>query len=291
MIRHSTLARALAVGAILCLPAVSHGAEYRLGIFAGTASKDNQSELKTMYKPLVQYLQKATGDTIKPEISQSFANVGRHIGNSRYAIFLGPPHVTAAAMEEGFEPVAKWDKPIFSLYVVLANSRYKTISDTKGGRLGIASRETVAGPLCINALHKAGMKVDTDFSSVYEGKFADVMARQLVENGLDALCTAPGPWKLINETYPGKMRVIGESVRVPGFAFSIDSNLSSEVKKKLASALVGLGKTPEGLRALQAIKGSAAGATDTLPTSAKEYFASNLLLEENRRRFHTLIPK
>lgn len=291
MTRYTTLTRALILGASLCVPALSHGAEYRMGIFAGSASKDNQTELKAMYKPLIAYLAKATGDTIKPEISQSFGNMERHLGNSRYSIFLGPPHVTAGAIEEGFEPVAKWNKPLFSLYVVRADSAYKTIADLKGLRLGVASRDTVAGPLCINALNKAGLKADKDFASVYEGKFADVMARQLADNGLDAMCTGPGPWKTMNEESPGKFRVVGESVRVPGFAFSLDSNLSDKEKKKLINALTGIGQSPEGLQALKAISGSAAGATDTLPTNAREYFTANLLVEENKRQFNAQIPK
>ena len=291
MTRYTTLTRALIVGAALSLPAVSHGAEYRMGIFAGSASKDNQAELKAMYKPLVDYLAKATGDTIKPEISQSFSNMERHLGNSRYAIFMGPPHVTAGAIEEGFEPVAKWNKPFFTLYIVLADTSYKTIADLKGARLGLASRDTVAGPLCINALNKAGLRADKDFASVYEGKFMDVMARQLADNGLDAVCIGPGPWKTMNEESPGKFRVVGESVRVPGFAFSIDADLSDQEKNKLTDALVGMGQNPDGLRALKAITGSAAGATDTLATNAKEYFTANLLVEENKRRYSAQILK
>ena len=279
------------LSALICLPTVAQGAEYRMGIFAGSASKDNQAELKAMYKPLVDYLAKATGDTIRPEISQSFGNMERHLGNSRYTIFLGPPHITAGAIEEGFEPVAKWNKPIFSLYIVLANSPYKTIADLKGARLGLASRDTAAGPLCIQVLNKVGLRADKDFASVYEGKFMDVMTRQLSDNGLDAVCMGPGPWKAMNEESPGKFRIIGESAKVPGFALSIDSQLSAKEKKKLTSTLVGIGKNPEGQRALEAITGSAAGATDTLSTSTKEYFAANLLMEENKRNYATQIPK
>ncbi len=291
MTHYKTLTRALILGAVLSLPTVSHSAEYRMGIFAGTASKDNQTELKAMYKPLVDYIAKATGDTIKPEISQSFGNMERHLGNSRYSIFLGPPHVTAASIEEGFEPVAKWNKPLYSLFIVLADSSYKSIVDLKGARVGLASREAVAGPLCINALNKAGLRADKDLATVYEGKFMDVMARQVQEKGLDALCASPGSWKALNEKSPGKFRVIGESVRVPGFAFSIDSQLSEKEKKKLTAALIGIGQTPEGLKALSTITGSAADATDTLTTNAKEYFSANLMMEENKRRYTAQIPK
>ena len=122
------------------------------------------------------------------------------------------------------------------------------------------------------------------------GMATKVMAQQLTQGSLDAICMGPGPWRTMNEQEPGKYRVIGESVRVPGFALSLDSELSDQEKKKLTAILVGMGKNPEGKRALAAISGSAAGAADTLPTNAKEYFSSNLLMQENKRLYNTQIP-
>ena len=286
----SPLSGALALGALLCLPALSHGADYRLGVFAGSASKDNQSELKSMFKPLVDYITRASGDNVSVEISQSFKNMDRRLGTVRYTIFLGPPQVTADAIEEGFEPVAKWDKPIYGVVVTLSDKPYKAIADLKGARMGIAARDTAAGPLCVAALTRAGLQPDKDLAAVYEGKFMDVMAQQLTQGSLDAICMGTGPWRTMNEQEPGKYRVIGESVRVPGFALSIDSQLSDQEKKKLTAILVGMGKNPDGKRALAAISGSAAGAADTLPTNAKEYSSSNLLMQENKRLYNTQIP-
>ena len=246
MPRYAPLSGALVLSALLTLPVLSHAADYRLGVFAGSAGKDNQSELKAMFKPLVEYISNATGENVKLEISQSFGNMDRRLGAGRYTIFLGPPHLTADAIEEGYEPVAKWDKPIFGVVVVLADKPYKTIADLKGTRMGIASRDTAAGPLCISALNKAGVRPDKDLDAVYEGKFQDVMVQQLSLGSLDAICTGPGAWRIMNEQEPGKYKIIGESARVPGFALSVDKDLSPAEKKKLAAALVGMGKNPEG---------------------------------------------
>lgn len=290
MIRHAPLPGALILSALLFVPALSHAADYRLGVFAGSAGKDNQAELKTQFKPLTDYIAKSTGENVKLEISQSFGNMDRRLGMGRYTIFLGPPQLTADAIEEGFEPVAKWDKPIFGVVVTTADKPYKSIADLKGTRMGIASRDTAAGPLCIEALNKAGVRPNQDLAAVYEGKFQDVMVQQLTVGSLDAICTGPGAWRIMNEQEPGKYKIIGESTRVPGFALSIDKDLSPEVKKQLTAILVGMGKNPEGKRALGAIEGSAAGAANTLPTSAKEYFTSNLLMQENKRLYNTQIP-
>ena len=292
MPRRTTLLGLLILSGLSGLPALSHGADYRMGVFAGSASKDNQSELKAMFKPLVDYIAQASGENVKLEISQSFKNMDRHLGAGRYTIFLGPPHVTADAIEEGFEPVAKWDKPIYGVVVVPVDKPYKTIADLKGSRVGIASRETAAGPLCISALNKAGLRADKDLAAVYEGKFMDVMVKQLSLNSLDAICIGPGPWRTMNEQEPGKYKILGESARVPGFALSIDSELSEPEKKKLTAILVGMGKTPEGRRALDAIEGSAGGASNTLPTTGKEYFSSNLMMQENKRLYNAqILPK
>lgn len=290
MTRTTPLAGALTFAALLGLPALGHAADYRMGIFAGSAGKDNQAELRAMFAPMADYIAKATGNPVKLEISQSFSNMERRLDSGRYAIFLGPPQVTADAIEQGFEPVAKWDRPLFGVVVVPANSRYKAIADLKGTRMGIASRETAAGPLCINVLNKGGLRPDRDLETLYEGKFQDVLVQQLTLNNLDAICTGPGPWRTLSEQSPGKFRVLAESVRVPGFALSVDRDLPEAEKRKLVAALVGMGQNPDGKRALGAITGSAAGATDTLPTTAKEYFNANLLMEENKRLYNAQVP-
>ena len=290
MPRFAPLPSALIVSALLSLPALSHAADYRLGVFAGSAGKDNQSELKAMFKPLVDYIAATTGNNVKLEISQSFSNMDRRLGMGRYTIFLGPPQLTADAIEEGYEPVAKWDKPIYGVVVTPADKPYKTIADLKGTRMGIAARDTAAGPLCISALNKAGVRPDKDLGAVYEGKFQDVMVQQLSMGSLDAICTGPGAWRIMNEQEPGKYKIIGESARVPGFALSLDKDLSDEAKRQLTATLVGMGKNAEGKRALGAIEGSAAGAANTLPTNSKEYFTANLLMQENKRLYNTQIP-
>lgn len=290
MLRVTRLASALALGALFTLPAPSFAGEYRLGVFAGSAGKENQSELKAMFSPLADYIAKATASTVKVEISQSFGNIERRLDAGRYTIFLGPPHLIAAAIEEGYEPVAKWDKPIYGVAVSLADKPYKSVADLRGTRMGIASRDTAAGPLCIDLLNKGGVRPDKDLQAVYEGKFQDVMVQQLSLGSLDAICTGPGTWRIMNEQEPGKYRIIAESARVPGFALSVDKDLAPAEKQKLVAALVGMGKNPQGKAALKAIEGSAAGAADTLPTNAKEYFTSNLLMQEAKRLYNVQIP-
>ena len=290
MFRSTPLTAALMLGALLSVSAQTHAADYRMGVFAGSAGKDNQAELKAMFTPLAEHIAKATGNTVRLEISQSFSNMERRLGAGRYAIFLGPPQFTADAAAEGFEPIAKWDKPIFGVVIVPANSPYTSVADLKGARVGLAARDTAAGPLCIDVLKKSALRPDRDFGALYEGRFQDVMIQQLSTGSLDAICTGSGAWRMLNEQSPGKFKVLAESTRVPGFALSIDGDLPEQEKKQLVAVLVGLGKTPEGKRALAAISGSAAGAADTLPTSAREYTSSNQLIQENKRLYNTWIP-
>lgn len=99
--------------ALACLPFAAHAADYRFGIFAGSASKDNQAELRAEFKPLADYIAQKTGFGIRPEISQSFRNMENRLNNEgHFAFLLGPAQITADAVEAGFVPVAKWNKPL-----------------------------------------------------------------------------------------------------------------------------------------------------------------------------------
>ncbi len=292
MLHPSSLSQTLIAAALMCLPLLSHGADYRFGVFAGSASKDNQSELREEFKPLADYLAKETGSNIKLEISQSFKNMERRLNNaSRFALLLAPAQVTADAIEDGYNPVAKWNKPLYGLFVIAVDKPYGNIAALKGARLGLASRDTAVGPLCMDSLSKTKLRTDRDFASVYEGKFMDVLTKELKTKSLDAICISPIAWKTLNAEAPGAFKVLGETARIPGFAFSLDNALSTQEKKSLTAVLASIGAKPEGKAALAAITGSASGATATLPASSAEYTNANRLLEQGKQLYDQQMPK
>lgn len=292
MILSRSLIRSLGTTVLLSLPLLAHGADYRFGVFAGSASKDNQSELRAEFKPLTDYIAHKTDANIKLEISQSFKNIENRLNNnSRFTLLLAPAQVTADAMEDGYVPVAKWNKPLFGLFVVAVDQPYKSVAALKGTRVGLASRDTAVGPLCMNTLDKAGLDASRDLASVYEGKFMDVMAKELKGGRFDAICISPIAWKALNAEAPGAFRVLAETPRIPGFALSINSSLSAAEKQKLSAVLTGIGNSPEGKAALAAITGSASGATETLPASAKEYASAHTLLAQGKQVYDQQMPK
>lgn len=292
MFRPSSLVRTLGSAALLSLPLLAHAADYRFGVFAGSASKDNQTELRAEFKPLADYIAQKTGANIKLEISQSFKNIETRLNNEgHFAILLAPAQVTADAIEGGFAPVAKWNKPLNGLFVVAADKPYKNVAALKGTRVGLASRDTAVGPLCMNTLDKARLHAGRDLASVYEGKFMDVMAKELKAGSLDAICISPIAWKALNAEAPGAYRVLAETPRIPGFALSLNDNLSAAEKKKLTAVLTSIGSTPEGKAALAAITGSASGATETQAANSKEYAAAGRLLAEGKQVYEQQMPK
>lgn len=284
--------RLFAAAALAGLSFAANAADYRFGVFAGSASKDNQADLRTEFKPLADYIAQKTGNGVRLEISQSFKNMGNRLNNEgHFALLLAPAQITADAIEEGFVPVAKWNKPLFGMFVVPADSPYKNVAALRGGYVGLASRETAIGPLCMDTLGKSQLRADRDFASVYEGKFMDVLTKELRAGSRDAICISPIAWKTLNQEAPGQFRVLAETARIPGFALSIHSSLDEVEKKKLATVLTGLGASAEGKAALAAITGSASGATDTPAANSAEYVAAGKLLAQGKQRYDQQISK
>ena len=283
---------ALSAIALLCLPLLTQAADYRFGVFAGSASKDNQADLRAEFKPLVDLIAKETGSNVKLEISQSFKNMENRLNNAgHFAILLAPAQVTADAIKDGYTPVAKWNKPLAGVFVVSAKQPYKNIAALKGTRFGIASRDTAVGPLCMGSLNKAGLRADRDMESIYEGKFMDVMFKELKTGSLDAICVSPVAWKTMNTESPGEFRILAETPRIPGFALSLSNDLSAQEKKKLTAVLTSIGKSAEGKAALAAITGSASGATDTLVATSEEYETASEQLSQGKRFYDQQMPK
>jgi len=287
-----SLVRSLGTAALLSLPLLAHGADYRFGVFAGSASKDNQSELRAEFKPLAEYIAQKTGSNVRPIISQSFKNMENRLNNEgHFAFLLAPAQVTAEAIEGGFVPVAKWNKPLFGIFVVAADAPYRSVAELRGTHVGLASRDTAIGPLCMDALAKSRLRADRDFGSVYEGKFMDVLAKELRSGSRDAVCISPIAWKTLNQEAPGAFRVLAETARIPGFALSINDSLDEQDRKKLTAALTGIGGNAEGKAALAKITGSASGATDTPAASSAEYVAAGQLLSQGKQLYDRQIPK
>jgi ABC-type phosphate/phosphonate transport system substrate-binding protein len=292
MLRPRSLSLTLITAALACLPPLAHATDYRFGVFAGSASKDNQTELREEFKPLADYLAKESGSDIKMEISQSFKNMERRLNNaSRFAILLAPAQVTADAIEDGYTPAAKWNKQLYGVFVIAADKPYSSIAALKGARLGLASRDTAVGPLCMDTLGKAKLRADRDFASIYEGKFMDVLTKEFKARSLDAICISPVAWKTLNAEAPGAFKVLGETAHIPGFALSLDSALSAQEKKSLTAVLTSIGANPEGKAALAAITGSASGASATQPASSAEYTDANRLLEQGKQMYDQQMPK
>lgn len=292
MPRLSLFVPALGAVALLCLPLLSHGADYRFGVFAGSASKDNQSDLRAEFKPLADYIAHKTGSNVKLEISQSFKNMGNRLNSEgHFALLLAPAQVTAEAIEEGFIPVAKWNKPLFGIFVVTTDAPYKKIADLRRTHIGLASRDTAIGPLCIDALGEAKLRANRDFGSVYEGKFMDVLTKEISSGGRDAVCISPIAWKTLNQEAPGTFRVLAETTRIPGFAISINENLDEQDKRKLITVLTSIGGNAEGKAALAKITGSASGATETPAASSAEYVTAGKLLARGKQSYDQMIPR
>jgi ABC-type phosphate/phosphonate transport system substrate-binding protein len=288
----TSLVRSLGSAVLLCLPLLAHGADYRFGVFAGSASKDNQSELRAEFKLLADYIAQKTGSNVRLEISQSFKNMENRLNNeSHFAFLLAPAQVTADAIEGGFVPVAKWNKPLFGIFVVAADAPYKSIPELRSAHVGLASRDTAIGPLCMDAITKSKLRADRDFGSVYEGKFMDVLTKEMKSGNRDAVCISPIAWKTLNQEAPGAFRVLAETARIPGFALSINDSLDEQDKKKLTAALTGLGGSAEGKAALAKITGSASGATDTPAASSAEYVTAGQLLSQGKQLYDRQIPK
>lgn len=178
-----------------------------------------------------------------------------------------------------------------SMYVVPADAPYKTVADLRGTHVGLAARDTAIGPLCMDTFNKARLRADRDLASVYEGKFMDVLTRELRSGSRDAICISPIAWKTLSQEAPGAFRVLAETARIPGFALSVNPSLDAQDRQKLTAVLTGIGATSEGRAALAAITGSASGATETPVASAGEYRAAGQLLAQGRQLYDKQIPK
>ncbi|MDO8805180.1 MAG: phosphate/phosphite/phosphonate ABC transporter substrate-binding protein [Elusimicrobiota bacterium] len=150
-------------------------------------------------------------------------------------------------------------------------------AELAGRKVGFVGPYSVSGfTLPAIYLKKAGVPVASDFSPSHEANL-----KKLVNGEVYAAAT----YARQVSRYPG-LRILAFTGKVPNEPVIVRRSLSPEKRKALASALLTLGGTPEGLRAL----GAVADITGFRPADQTAYKPLHDLILSEGKSVYDLIP-
>lgn len=250
----------------LAMPA---GAAERLflGVNTGVPARDDQRDITDKYKPLADYLGTVLKRPVRLEVSQSLSASERRLKKDAFDVFLGPPQVIAQAMKSaGYVPVARYPGKLKAAFVVMDSSKINSLPDTKGKRLGLPDKESLATNLAMAKLRFSRIKPESHFSEIFHQRFQDAVLNALLIGRVDVVVVTSGFAKGWVSEHPGS-RVIEESYEVPHFAFALREDLDDADSQRIRHALLDAPNTAEGRAMLEKM-----GRKDGyVPTSKEDY--------------------
>lgn len=251
---------------LLAIPA---GASERLlfGVNTGVPAQDEQRDITDKYKPLADYLGAVLKRPVKLEVSQNLSASERRLKKDAFDVFLGPPQVIAQAMKSaGYVPIARYPGKLKAAFVVMEASKIKNLSDTKGKRLGLPDKDSLAAHLALAKLRFSRMPPESHFSEIFHQRFQDATLNALLIGRVDVVAVTAGFAKKWVGEHPGSL-VIEESYEVPHFAFAVSEDMSEADSQRIRQVLLDAPNTAEG-RAMLEKMGHKDG---FIPTSKDDY--------------------
>ena len=261
------------------------GERLMFGINPGASGKEDQMTLRESFQPLADYISKAAGSEVRTDITQNFKAIDDRAGKGRFQILMGTTHVIGNAFKDsGYYPVAKF-KNLSAVFLVAANSKYKSLPDLKNSKIGVMSRDALVGPLAVHALKTHGLTLTKDFKEVREFKFQDAMVASLLAGGSDVVTVNPKVAEDALKAHGDKVRILGKSEPLPGFAISLSPDMPNEDAAKITKALLTIGDNPAGKAALASLIGSTAGNTKLTKADSDEYVKATEIIESAKKLY------
>ncbi|HET7731526.1 MAG TPA: PhnD/SsuA/transferrin family substrate-binding protein, partial [Usitatibacter sp.] len=178
-------------------------------------------------------LARAAGAPVRAAKTENLGDAMRSTRSGEYDIYIAPTHVSASALNHGYELIGS-TRPM-QPYVLVARAGIKGVGDLKGLRMYLSQQDSVATYIAKGMLNEAGQSLKT---------FKQVLYRKTTGAGLFALgaemvdaTVAPESeaqeWLAAN---PGKANLLLRSNPVPlGMSVLVRSSLPDPTKAKLAA--------------------------------------------------------
>ncbi|MFZ3053184.1 MAG: phosphate/phosphite/phosphonate ABC transporter substrate-binding protein [Sulfuricurvum sp.] len=202
-----------------------------------------QSPMKLMqdWKPIVDYLEKATGDKITLKVERSIPEFEKILYSGGYDIaYMNPYHYVVAHKKQGYSATVRDEKSLVGILVVRKESGISDISMLKGKQFLFPSPDAFAATLLnkyelfkkygINVEHGEKFRYVNSHDSVYKGVsrgVGDVGGG--VQRTFDDLNDIKAKESLV---------IIYKTKAYPSHPFTMKPSMSDKTKTKLAKAFL-----------------------------------------------------
>jgi len=178
-------------------------------------------------------LTRAVGRGVRTLQTENLGDAMRSTRTAEYDIYIAPAHVSASALNYGYELVGS-TQPM-QPYVFVTRTEITGIPDLKGKKLYLSQQDSVAAYIAKGMLNEAGQSLKT-FKEVLYKKTTGAGLFAVGVDMVDATVAPEGEARAWLAANPGKGVVLLKSQPVPvGMSVLIKSSLPDATKAKVAA--------------------------------------------------------
>ena len=210
-------------------------------------------QLVYRFSPLANYLSERLRVPVRIETAPHFIEFARRTHEDQhYDILFTAPHLyPQASRKAGFRLIASIDSPdMWAVIVVPKQSDIQTIDDLKRKQLATVHPLGLSTLLVRKRLLDAGIDPDVDLNLVITPSH-DASLLSAYHGVTDASALMLPTFEASSKGVQESMRIIARTENSPLIPISVGPRISDSCASEITSALLNIGKTPEGRAVLE----------------------------------------
>ncbi|MGD8592623.1 MAG: phosphate/phosphite/phosphonate ABC transporter substrate-binding protein [Gammaproteobacteria bacterium] len=215
---------------------------YSFGVFPYLSTRDTA----ITYGPVNADFNQALSHEIRLRTSSSFEKFSEKLAEEYYDIALIQPFDYLPAVEQyNYEPLARVDEPLVTVFVVKNDSPFKNLDDLRGQRIAFPPKPAANSLLGLRALRKAGLIPGKDIYIDYMPSHGACM-HQVIISAASACVTGPPIVKIFNERMNAQVHVLAETEAIPHILFVAHERVPLKDRIKLQQLITSWHTTEHG---------------------------------------------
>lgn len=205
----------------------------------GIVPQQSPLRLAEMWIPLIEELEQLTGYHIHFATNNTIPEFENSLANSSYDIaFMNPLHFLHFNKINGYEAIARENKPIYGIIVAPIDSNINSIEQLNDKDMVFPAPNSFAATILIlSTLNQGGIHVIPHYVSSHDSVYLNVANRKYNAGG-----GVFRTYNVISDDIKSKLKIIYETPKYTSHAFAIRKGLPKEIKLKLITGLLHLSK-------------------------------------------------
>jgi len=203
--------------------------------------------LLTVYGSLIKHLEQTLQRKIFVTTAHDFRTYYKRSSQGKYDLYLtAPHHAPYAEVHDKARRLSKFSRPLYAVFLVNKNSRFKTIGDLKGSVIAAPDNLAVITILGELTLIQNGLSLKKDVTIKYSKTHSNAMTLVAV-NAVDAAIVGVSAFEKMNKKVTKNLRILTKTRVLPHMMFMANSEIPNKEYQKIKKAMLdfnakGMGK-------------------------------------------------